>query len=305
MTVSVVVKTLNRPRFLHSALADIARQTHLPDEVVVVNDGGDPQAVHKAAEDSNLSVRIIDLAETGGRAHAANVGVTNASGEYLVIHDDDDSWDPEFLAVTTEWLDTHPDDEGVVVRTNIVYDRLNEDGSLTELSQAPFERDLHEVTLADLLRVNRFVPISFLYRRDAHRTYGLFDESLPVVEDWAFHMKLARNRPIPIIPGRPLASWHQRLDTTGDAGNSVVVSHEAHRRFDLLKRDAALREDPSGVGGLLYLTRFLDDRFHDMHERFDRQGKQVTELESQIGRLQKELTDESWLSFIRRKLRRR
>lgn len=305
MTISVIVKTFERPMFLRRALADIAAQTLAPDEVLIVNDGGDPQPVHQVADASPLPVQVIDLPQTKGRAGAANEGITRATGDYLVLHDDDDTWDPAFLATTSAWLDHHPDDEGVVVRTNFLYERLDEDGTLTELSQVPFEPGLQQVTFFDLLRINRFVPIAFLYRRAAHDTYGLLDENLAVVEDWAFHLRLAQHRPIPVIPGPPLAFWHQRPESTGAVGNSVIVDHEAHRNFDLLKRDAELRAQPEGIGGLLYLTRFMDDRFHDLHDRFDQEQRELENLRSHVADLQHALTDESWLSFVRRKLRRR
>ena len=115
--VSVVVRTKDRPVFLRRALNDIAAQTFTDWEIVIVNDGGDSAAVHAVAGDSPCADRIteIDSPVPGGRCAAANAGIRAAKGEYIVLHDDDDLWHPDFLARTTAALDASPADAGVML----------------------------------------------------------------------------------------------------------------------------------------------------------------------------------------------
>lgn len=312
MTISVVVRTFNRPTFLRRALKDIAQQTLLPDEVIVVNDGGDRAAVAKAGEGVDLPLTIIDIPETVGRARAANAGMRAAQSELVTMHDDDDTWAPEFLQKTSVWLAEHADHDALVTKIDIMRDRISQDGSVEMIERFPFGGHLHEVTLFDLLRTNRFTPIGFVYRRSLHDDLGYYDDALPVVEDWDFHMRIAARGPIPILPSEEaLAFWHQRPESRGDTGNSVVVDQDAHRRYDLLRRDEALRNDPAGMGGLLYLTRFIDERTHDLHVRFDEQRDQIDRLQvdvreknERISQLEAAISDSSFVSLVRRRWRR-
>ncbi|OUD13474.1 glycosyltransferase family 2 protein [Thioflexithrix psekupsensis] len=43
-TIAIIVRTLNRPHLLQRALRSLAEQKRLPDEVIVVNDGGESVA---------------------------------------------------------------------------------------------------------------------------------------------------------------------------------------------------------------------------------------------------------------------
>nr|WP_269453610.1 glycosyltransferase family 2 protein [Pseudoclavibacter sp. 13-3] len=312
MTVSVIIRTYNRPAFLRRALADIAAQTRLPDEVIIVNDGGARADVDAAAATVTLPVTIVDAGQQLGRAEAANAGITAAQSDLVTLHDDDDTWDPGFLEQTADWLEQHPDADALVTKIDIIRERVLGDGAVEVLEQFPFEGHLREVTLLDLLRVNRFTPIGFVYRRALHEQLGVFDSHLPVVEDWDWHMRVAARGSIPVLQtDHALAFWRQRPDATGSDSNSTIAEQDQHRRFDALKRDELLRSDPSGLGGLVYLTRFIDERAHDLHMRFDEQHAQVDRLQEdlretteQIARLEQTISDASLVAWARRRWRR-
>ncbi len=241
--VSVIVRTKDRPWFLSRALKDIAAQTFATPEVVVVNDGGDRATAESVVSQSPLSgrARIVHIAPgEGGRCRAANEGVAASTGEYLVLHDDDDLWHRGFLASSVEWLEQHPDDIGVMCRTEIMYERLV-DGRWTEVDRVPFWRDLTHISLTEMLEVNRAVPISFLYRARAHDEVGGYDESLDAVEDWEFTLRLLARHTIGFLP-ETLAVWTQRPSAAGSEANSMFALAGEHRRDDTTVRDRELRE---------------------------------------------------------------
>lgn len=267
--VSIVVRTKNRPDFLARALQSISAQTLDTWECVIVNDGGDPAPVAAlvaalpAAQRER--VRVIDHPESHGRWVSANAGVLESTGEYLVLHDDDDSWHPAFLSRAAEYLDTHPDRQGVVSRIEIVWER-EQHGSFIEEGREEFQAQLTAPLLSDTLLFNRFVPIGFLYRRALHAEIGLYDDTLPVVGDWDFTIKVLSRGPLEYLGDEPLAYWHQRKGATGTAANSVGGARGDHRKFDARIRDEALRSwvEENGTGLVLYLTKFIDQRFVDV-----------------------------------------
>lgn len=290
--VAIIVRTKDRPDFLARALRSITGQSLEDWECVIVNDGGDASAVDAAVATIGRAHRerisIIHSTRSRGRWVSANAGVLATSAPLLVLHDDDDSWHPEFLSRAVGYLDEHPDHGGVVSRIEILWERRTEDG-LEVTEREIFQPQLTAPTLADTLLFNRFVPIAFLYRRRLHEELGLYDESLPVVGDWAFNLKVLSRGPLEYLGEEPLAFWHQRTGVTGADGNSVISSRSSHAAVDARLRDEALRAYVAehGLGLALYLTKFIDQRFVD--------------VESGI---RKEVADASLFARLERRLRR-
>ncbi|WP_221585429.1 glycosyltransferase family A protein [Microbacterium sp. G2-8] len=274
--VAVVVRTKDRPRFLDRALRSIAGQTMQEWECVIVNDGGDPagvdEMVARVPEEHRDKVRVLHRAESHGRWASANAGIIASTAPLLVLHDDDDSWHPDFLELATRYLDREKNEDrgGVVSRIEIVWEHLDEHGDYVSYGRETFQQDLTAPALTDTMLFNRFVPIGFVYRRALHDELGLYDERLPVVGDWNFTLKvLARGGLEYLDPDVAYAYWHQRPGQNGSTGNSVIASDREHRQVDAQIRDEAFRQYVSeyGPGLPLYLTKFIDQRLVEMEDR--------------------------------------
>lgn len=275
--VSIVMRTQDRPLFLARALDSVSKQT-LPDwELIVVNDGGDPRTVGRLIDDMEQStrrrVRVIHNATPTGRWTAANAGVQDAAGEFVILHDDDDTWSPQFLERAVRYLDDHPDRNGVVSRIEIVWERRDGD-AIVEDRRERFLPDSIAPLLMDQQQFNRFVPIAFLYRRSLHDEIGLYDESLPVIGDWVFNTRALERGPLEYLDDKPLVFWHQRPSAVGADSNSVIGARSEHDLHDALLRDAAFRAhvNSKGNGEALYfewrlkeLERVLRSEMHALN----------------------------------------
>lgn len=308
-SVTIIMRTRDRPALLGRAIASVCAQTFTDWHLIVLNDGGDPaatnQAVRAHAHELGGRVTPVDNDEPRGRAAALNQGIKAGSSAYIAIHDDDDTWHPDFLARTAAHLNATAD-AAVAVRTEIVWERI--DGTeVTELGREVFCRDVQAFTLSDMLLHNRTVPISVLYRRAVHEIIGWYREDLPFVEDWELWLRLAlAEHTLGFIDGEPLAFWHQRRDAPGELANSVIAAQSEHRRLDQLVRDEALRcyARDHGLGELLYLTRFVrdeNDRLRDVQRETNRL---VREQGRRLDRLDAAISDASLVSLARRRYRR-
>lgn len=268
---AIIMRTKDRPLLLERALDDVLAQTLADWRLVIVNDGGDPEPVQRLvdarAERFRGRCRILSHRRSVGMEAASNRGLRESDSEFVVIHDDDDTWDPQFLQRSIAFLE-RPScaDIGVMVRTEIVYEELADDGdggaaAVRETGRGPFWTDQRSITLSDLLSINRGVPISFLYRRSLHGLVGDYDESLPAVGDWEFHLRTAQSATIGFIDGRPLAFWHQRPTVVGVDGNSMFAAQATHDQYDLRVRERHLREwtDQNGIGLPLWMAREIQD----------------------------------------------
>lgn len=290
--ITIVTRTKNRPVFLARALDDIFGQTFQDFELVIVNDGGDPAAVERLTsrrpEAEQARITTIHHAESVGMEAASNAGIKAGHGEFVVIHDDDDFWAPTFLERTVEYLDdpAHAAEAGVMVRTEIVIEEIAGD-RIEPIRREIFWADMRQITLADMLRINRAVPISFLYRRSVHDAVGYYNEALPVVGDWEFHLRVLSHSRIGFIDGEPLAFWSQRPESDGHEGNSIFAKAAEHASYDALVRDEHLRADAAqgGLGTVLYLARVLAEQEDLIRAQERRLAETTVKLDQVLERL--------------------
>jgi glycosyltransferase involved in cell wall biosynthesis len=240
--VSIITRTRNRDLFLRRAAESVLGQQDAPGwEWIVVNDGGDREPVEavmgKAVKAYPDSIHLLHLPASKGMEHASNKGIELASGEFLVIHDDDDSWDPGFLPQMVSWLD-RPERAhyaGVVCHAIEVKETV-ENGQIKFLEERPFNSWLTEVDPWRLLEENPFPPISFLFRRSAYDTAGPFDEELPVLGDWEFNVRVILRWPIGIL-AEPLARYHHRPPgAPGPEANTITAGERDHLHWEKVLR---------------------------------------------------------------------
>lgn len=240
--VAIITRTRDRPVFLKRAIRSVLAQTYTDWVHVIVNDGGERTALetvtdpHRTAYDKRL--QVIHQ-ENMGMQTAANIGIAQSQSTYLVIHDDDDSWHPDFLKETVGFLEAKgPENpyQGVISETMRILEKMDPEGSLVEASRAPYV-PLREVNLFRVGYENPFPPIAFLYRRAVHDHIGFFDPQWDLVADLDFNFRFLRSYEIGVIP-RPLAYYHWRSDDSADstAANSVTLRAAEHgRRLNELK----------------------------------------------------------------------
>lgn len=94
--VSVVVPVYNREKTIKRCIDSIVAQTVPPMEIVVVDDGSTDRTVPVLESMEYACLKIIKQNHKGAQT-ARNLGILNASGEYIAFLDSDDEWLPEML----------------------------------------------------------------------------------------------------------------------------------------------------------------------------------------------------------------
>lgn len=179
--VSIVIRSMDRPT-LADALDSVALQTYPHIEVVVVNARGDGHgALAPACGDYPL--RLVDRNAPLPRSRAANVGLVEARGDYLMFLDDDDLLLPPHVAALVEAL--RRDGKALAAYGGIrLVDRDGGDAAVA--MNEDFDR-------SKLMQGN-FMPIhAVLFSAELPRRGCRFDESLDHYEDWDFWLQAARH----------------------------------------------------------------------------------------------------------------
>jgi glycosyltransferase involved in cell wall biosynthesis len=178
--ISVVIPHHNRSHLIEQALASIRRQTLQPSEILIVDDGSQPEHANALQQYSDRA-RIVLLEKNGGAARARNAGVKEAHGEFVAFLDDDDEWFPERLELQWNILRADPSLQAVASAMTIRY----QDGSEEPLvSHSP-----QIVTLQAALEGTPAMLQTLLIGTETIRRLAGFDPSFLVMEDWEFWIR--------------------------------------------------------------------------------------------------------------------
>ena len=101
MRCSVVMATWQGERFLPRQLASILGQTRLPDELIVVDDASfdaTPEIIKDFAVSAPFPVKLIRSEVQRGSTRAFGTAIEAASGDLVLLADQDDLWLPQKVA---------------------------------------------------------------------------------------------------------------------------------------------------------------------------------------------------------------
>ncbi len=287
--VSIIMRTKDRAILLKRALESVASQTYTNYCLVIVNDGGDSvqleKIINKYRSKISGNVMLIHIQKSLGKWHAANQGVKKSQSTYIVLHDDDDSWEPNFLQKTTDFLEDskHINYAGVATFTNLITEQITSSG-VKQLSSSRFAPGLDQISIYELCRHNIFPPISYLYRRLIHDTTGLYNESLDALADWEFNLNTIRKYDIAMIHEK-LANWHIRSktsDTPSALQNVTQPNSSSYTDNYTILLNSILRNDLKkgrfDIGFLVNLLYNSREQEEKQRQYFDHRVSALTEL---------------------------
>lgn len=183
--VSVILPTYNRSRTLGRAIDGVLAQSYRDFELIVVDDGSTDGTEGLLAAVADSRLRVIKGSQRRGAAHARNAGIRAARGQLVAFQDSDDEWLPGKLECQVGLLESGPDEVGWVGGAYLV------DSGTTrrEVRSRALERgDDYD---GELFIGEPFVTPTWLVRRKSLLDAGLFDETMPCLEDWDLIFKLA------------------------------------------------------------------------------------------------------------------
>ncbi|NRD76768.1 glycosyltransferase [Bacillus sp. BRMEA1] len=190
--VSIVIPTYNRLLQLAELADALSRQSFQDFEVIIVNDFGEKVDGIKELY-PNLNISIVEMEQNSKHVHARNKGVLDASGEFIMLIDDDDLILPKHLE--TMLAEIHG------------YDLVYSDVEIVNFRmenhvRVPADRFLfaYDMDLQAMRRFSTFVSSGCLYRREIHQTLGLFDTDVYNYWDWDFFLRVSEQYRVKRVP---------------------------------------------------------------------------------------------------------
>ena len=203
-SVSVVVPSYNHAPFIEKTLRSIFRQTLLPRELIVIDDGsGDnsPQIIERVLRDSPVAACEFIARENRGLCATLNEGFARTHARYFAYLGSDDLWLPQFLEARVEVLATRP---RAVLAYGNAYSIDAADRIIDNTADWARYRDgnVRQMLLETLAPLSPTV----LYRRDALHPHR-WNEAASL-EDYELYLRLSAEGEF-AFDGRVLSAWRE------------------------------------------------------------------------------------------------
>ncbi len=248
-TVSVVIPTFNREDFIKQCVISALQQSKKPDEVIVVDDGSSDKTWDvlrtlgfSDSEKKKNSLRYIFQRNKGVSA-ARNLGIKASKYRYIAFLDSDDFWLEKKLEKQISSLE----DQSTRYRLSHTNEIWMRNGIRVNA------RFKHEKSGGDIfiqcLKLCCISPSSSLVDRSVFDEFGLFDEMLPVCEDYDFWLRFCAfeevhfvNEPLLIKNGghdQQLSKKHWGIDRFRVTALEKLLQNEGLSEF---KRQETTKE---------------------------------------------------------------
>lgn len=187
LTISVIITTFNRKDLVKRAINSVLEQTILADEIIIIDDGSD-DGTEEYIKEYFPDIKYYWQKNTGISA-ARNKGIAISINDWIAFLDSDDEWLPKKLEKQKEAILENPSYQ--LCHTNEIWirngRRVNPKNRHQKFGGLIFEKCLPLCVIS---------PSSVIIHREVFQTYGKFDESLPVCEDYDMWLRLCAFLPV-------------------------------------------------------------------------------------------------------------
>ncbi len=181
--ISVIIPTYNRLEFLPIAIDSVLSQTYPPYEIIIVDDGSTDGTKDFIKYVYGNSLKYI-YQKNQGVSSARNTGIYVSKGDFIAFLDSDDWWNKNKLEEQVKCLLSNPYYE--VCYTNEAW-FMNGKRKNQHKKHQKYGGEIFQYTLPLCI----ISPSSILLKKSIFYDIGVFDETLPVCEDYDLWIRIA------------------------------------------------------------------------------------------------------------------
>ncbi len=194
--ISVIIPVYNVEKYLKECLESVLNQTFSDFELICVNDGSTDGSLEILEEYAKKDDRIrIISQENKGQGAARNIGIKNASGEYILFTDSDDFIDLNTLKLTYDNILSN-DSDIVMFRANKYSEGKTISFPMYNFRKVFPDADFNNFTFTykdakNFVLNGGYNPVTKLYKKEFLDSYDdlYFPEGI-AFEDVMFHIKV-------------------------------------------------------------------------------------------------------------------
>ena len=207
--VSIIIPCYNDAQYIEQAVQSALDQTYPYKEIIVVDDGSNAETktVLKKLEPK---ITLLITQENQGQSTARNVGINAANGEFILVLDSDDYFEPSFCEEAVAILQSNLDTKIVTSHLR----RFTDDKTLDLF--VPSGGDISVFVL------HNGATGSAMFRKVEALAVGGYDESMRKgFEDWEFYIRLLANGGAAYVIPKVYLHYRIKPNSTTSRANKV------------------------------------------------------------------------------------
>lgn len=230
-SVSVIIPAYNSAEYILDCLSSVFKQTYLPSEVIVIDDGSTDRTAEIVKGFSR--VRYI-YQKNQGLSAARNMGIKNSTGKWLAFLDSDDAWKEDhlekviFTAKTNGLMWAFGNKEDIDYRTG---------KKITASCSKDVFKMIKNGCIDDFykgfLRSIPALPSGLLIDRDVVKNIGYFDEQINIYEDIDYFLRIALKHPRVGFVVSPTVMRKIRKDSLSRSGKEDTFIKIIDKLFEI------------------------------------------------------------------------
>jgi glycosyltransferase involved in cell wall biosynthesis len=183
VNISIVIPVYNQAAYISQAIDSAIAQTHIPHQIIVVNDGSTDDT-ETVCMRYGSQIQYVKQ-DNGGPSVARNTGIKRVTGEGVVFLDGDDVLFPRWVEQAVETYKqavAKGGKIGVVYGDYVVFD---------EASRYQKQVRIKKVDVPGLLRDPLLIPSGSFVTKECIEAVGYFRDDLVYCEDWDYLLRAA------------------------------------------------------------------------------------------------------------------
>lgn len=207
--VSIIIPCYNDAQYIEQAVQSALNQTYHNKEVIVVDDGSNAETKAVLKQIEPTITRLITQ-ENQGQSTARNVGINAAKGDFILVLDSDDYFEPSFCEEAVAIFSTDASIKIVTCQAALLF------SDSKKKLYIPNGGDIN-----NFMYGNCALGTSMFKKEDWLKCGG-YDESMRSgFEDWEFFIRLLKSGGTAFVIQKPLYTYRKREASTTSKANKI------------------------------------------------------------------------------------
>ncbi len=191
--ITVLLSVYNSAKYLAEAMESILSQTFSEFEFLIIDDASTDETEDIIHSYRDPRIRLLRNKSNIGLNRSLNIGLKEASGEYVARMDADDISEPKRLELQWDYVQAHPE----CALLGCQYHTIDEEGNILRAWVFPTD---HPDIVAGLKRCNCLCHGSVLMHRARILSIGSYRNEIPYAQDYDLWIRTAENYQVANLP---------------------------------------------------------------------------------------------------------
>jgi len=244
--ISIIIPTYNRKLFLIHAIDSVLNQTYQNLELIIIDDGSSDKSIEYIKK-KYPSIKIYKQFNKGVSS-ARNKGIKISSNNWIAFLDSDDRWHPRKLEMQINYLVKNP--KYKICHTDEIWIRKG-----IRINQHKKHKKYGGFIFDKCLNLCRISPSSVIIHKDVFNKTGLFNEKLPVCEDYDLWLRITAKFPVLYLDEKLTIKYGGHL-------NQLSKKYWGMDRFRIMAIENLIKENSLSRVNKVTAKKFLKEKIN-------------------------------------------